>query len=489
AGREDPLLPDEERAAVDGMARRDSRMVEERRNYLAALAAAGERLLFVARADMRGQRARLASRWLLDTASALAGTRVAATTLEACTGTWFRSVPSFEAALLGDAQAASLQEHDLRDLARWRAGGRAVTSHALVGAEAALAAGFEAQRARRGRAFGRWNGYVPDAAVRSPYGGLPLSATALQGYASCPFSYFLGRLLRVAPYEVPADELTITPLTKGSLIHEVLEGFIREVAPRETPEQEWTPEERTRLQAIGAAACDAYETRGMTGRPLLWEAARGRLLADLDRFLDADQALRARFGVVPVAPEMAFGMEGEPEAHIEVGEGRVLNLRGKIDRLDRSPDGRKLVVLDYKTGSARWGYPELEGDPVHRGKLLQLPLYAAAALQREDSRTVTEVYSYYWFITEGGEFKTIGYPVGDPQRQRFEQVLSVIGDSIQDGIFPARPGTWRFGDFENCKFCDYKDLCPGDRDSAWERIRDDERLGPYVELAEPEDGA
>jgi len=44
----------------------------------------------------------------------------------------------------------------------------------------------------------------------------------------------------------------------------------------------------------------------------------------------------------------------------------ALDLGGRVDRIDRSADGRKLVVLDYKTGSRR-DYKGLTADDPDRG--------------------------------------------------------------------------------------------------------------------------
>ncbi len=81
-GREDPLLPDEVRR-VEGLAHHGERRIEERHDYLAALAAARERILCFPRADPRAQRTRLPARWLLETARALHGSELTAEGLRA----------------------------------------------------------------------------------------------------------------------------------------------------------------------------------------------------------------------------------------------------------------------------------------------------------------------------------------------------------------------------------------------------------------------
>ena len=77
-GREDPLLPDRERRDITGLVPRATRRLEERRDYLAALAAGAERVLTFPRADPRAQRKRLPARWVLESARHLAGADLSA---------------------------------------------------------------------------------------------------------------------------------------------------------------------------------------------------------------------------------------------------------------------------------------------------------------------------------------------------------------------------------------------------------------------------
>ncbi len=481
--RDDPLLPDGERRQA-GVQLRSRRAVEERRDYLAALAAGAERVLLFPRADMRGQRARLPGRWLLDSASALAGEHVFASELDRhAAASWFHSVPSFEWAVAGEGEPALVQEYDLRSLLRWRGAGRDLAEHYLAGQEPALAGGLAARLARRSRAFTRWDGHVPAAAARSPFAAdTVVSPTSLQSWAECPFRYFLGHMLRVAEHETPEETLRISALDKGSLVHRALDRFFHEVPERTAPDEPWTPEERARLEAIGEQECDDAERSGIAGRPLMWEAERARILRDLGGFLDRDEELRLRLGTVQVASELAFGMDGAAPVTVEVAPGRRVRLRGRVDRVDRSPDGERLVVIDYKTGAVWSAHDRLDEDPVSGGLLLQLPVYAAAARERYRADVVE---SRYWFVTERGEFAERGYVVDAARSERFQEALHAIGEGIEGGVFPLRPGPEARGVHEHCRSCPYTTLCPGDRGRNWQRKRDAPEIAGYLELAEP----
>ncbi|MFQ5381754.1 MAG: PD-(D/E)XK nuclease family protein, partial [Dehalococcoidia bacterium] len=481
--REDPLLPDAERR-IAGLEPRSRQAVGERRDYLAALASARSRTLIFPRADLRGQRARLPSRWLLETASELAGEHIAASGIDRYAGRpWFRAVPSFEWSLRQEGEPAQVQEYDLRSLLRWREAGRDAAGHFLAAAEPALANGFALQRARRSGRFTRWDGFVPAAAGHSPFAGRTVSPTALQTWAECPFRYFLAHLLHVPELDRPELELGISPLHEGSLVHQALDRFLRAVPPRTEAEQPWTDEERARMRQIGREECTRAESAGVSGHALLWEIDRHRILRDLDRFLDHDEELRRRHGTVPIASELAFGLDGEEVLTIEAGDGQIIHLRGKIDRVDRTLDGSRLVVIDYKTGTVWDIHRKLRDDPVQGGRLLQLPVYAAAARRRYGQ---TEVESFYWFVSERGGFASYGYELDAAREQRFAAVLDTIARGMGDGIFPLRPGPQRQSDHEHCHFCPYADLCPTDRSATWQRKRGASQIAVYREMVEPE---
>jgi ATP-dependent DNA helicase UvrD/PcrA len=116
-----------------------------------------------------------------------------------------------------------------------------------------------------------------------------------------------------------------------------------------------------------------------------------------------------------------------------------LRLTGRIDRVDRHPDG-SYEVIDYKTGSAKRA-TELQRD-------LQLGVYALAA--REVFRFDPLSLSYYYLETS--ERVTVDKP-----RERLEedrQTIVKVADGIRNELFPARP------DRMKCAGCDFRLLCP-----------------------------
>jgi ATP-dependent helicase/nuclease subunit B len=492
--RDDPVLPERDRDAAgsDGVARRLVHRAEERRDYLAALAAAPERVLTFPRADTRAQRKRLPSRWLVESAEILAGRRFGAEELTTFGATsWLHVIPSFEAGVCGGAEPGSVGEYDLRDFRAWRSARRPLARHPVVAGDPRLAAGVAAVDARRSRRFTPFDGVVGATPALRPSPEQPLSPTSLEDWARCPFRYLLGRVLRLRELERPEETDTISALERGSLVHAVLEEFVKTAAPRTSPGQRWSSEERAQLLAIGERQCDVAEAAGITGRPLQWRLERRRILRDLATVLTSDEHVRAELGVVPSASgqEVDFGRGGRPPLVVTLPDGRAVAFRGRIDRIDRSVDGSRAVVLDYKTGAPARDDPL---DELRAGRRLQLPVYALAADALAGDDAAKETHAYYWYLARPGVDGLHGYELDDEALGEFHDVLATILDGVEDGVFPAYPGAPR-GDrrgretFDNCAYCPFDRVCPPGRDDLWERKRDDPVAAGFRALVEPGD--
>ena len=471
--RDDALIPERERLAAGGALRpRGVTYAEEERDVRAVLASAGTAVVTFPAADQRNQRAQQPAALLAD----LDGERV--------------DVDSFEWWLADGRPPATISELDLAELLRARHAGVPVGQLPLVRA-AGLERGLLAASSRARGDFDVWSGSVGRFPELADDLQRPRSPTGLQQWATCPFSYFLGKVLGLRELEDPGEAETISAMDRGTLVHLVLERFFRERLGRQA-DAAWTARDYEELLAVADDVESMFRARGLTGRPLLWQAEWAALRRHLRRILDADGSDERLVGVSPADVELAFGHEGEsPAVQVDVGDGRELRFGGRVDRVDRSPDGRKLVVLDYKTGSAR-NYGVIDADHadhdiVARGTLLQLPIYALAAKARFPD--ADDVEAYYWFIGQRGAIEMKGGQVDADATERFESVVRTIVDGIEEGLFPARPGDddWRPGigaTHTNCCFCEFDHLCSSTRGEQWLTIRTREELAPYVELAE-----
>ncbi len=473
---------------------RSERVHDDHRHYLAALAAASDQtVLFYPRGDLRQSLERVPSRWLLDTVEARVGRRVYADELAELDHGWLSDEASFVAALSRLEFPASAHEYDLRSVFDHDRAGRRLDDHELADRDPVFERGLELVRARRSPRFTRFDGNLAHLPLPSPADpDQVVSPTRLETWAACPHHYLFRHVLRVEPVELPDAQLRISPLDRGNIVHHTLDAFVRSVlgrpaSERPGPGDRWTPADHALLRDLALEECRHYEQRGLVGRALFWRRDRRQILRDLQLFLVHDDELRRELRTRPLQSELGFGLPdaAQPPVALALADGRALRFRGSADRVDRADDG-SLVVIDYKTGSAR-AYAKLSADdPDASGTRLQLPVYAAAAAEAFGSPSGPTLAAY-WFVSERSRFAWVGYHVDRAVQARIEDVLAVIVDGIERGVFCARPAeetSWR--GWVDCAYCDPDGLGTRDRRLEWERKRHAPELAGYLALAEPE---
>ena len=500
--RDDPLIPERDReragSSAAGFPVQQQRKDDERYDYLAALATAPDFTMSYPVADPVGQRENFPSRWFLEEASRLERTPVFTSTLPQLSGRpWITVITSMRSSLATTRTGSHADRHDynMERLQTWKAAGLNTISHPLTQGNL-LAASIHLSNAREEREFTEWDGNlsVSDANFASMLTDRPQSPTSLERWAKCPFSYFLGSVLRLSAEDDPEDIYDITPLERGSLVHAILEDFI-EAARNEGslpgPSEAWSAGHRTELRRIAEEHFAAAEARGVTGKAVLWQIARDEMLIDFDAFLDEDLRMRRQYGVSPIGVEAEFGIgsTGWQPAGLTLPGGDRVTFRGKIDRVDASESGDRVIVLDYKTGGS-YSYRKLKDDPIDRGQRLQLAIYSIAARQALGKNA--DVSAAYWFVTSGGKFELMPAPPVNIEdegvMERFSEGISTIVGGIRNGLFPANPGAGDPNDSynreTNCRFCDFKTLCPSRRDVQWNRKRSTPQLADYVRLSD-----
>ena len=485
---EDPLLPEYVRARVlmGALPLRREDQLRERRDYLAALAGGERRRLSYSRVDPVTRRPQYPSPWLLEAASTLAGERVSSERLHTYDAPWLTVIESMEDALrlAEGGRAADGHEYNVLALARWQRTGTRLRWHPLGADGGPLGRALAMESARATNRLTEWDGYVGGIADSSRRLGGTLSQvispTRLEAWATCPYRHFLGNVLNLSAWETPEDVLTISPLERGSLVHAILEQFIKEAmdAGAPSPHEGWTPLQRERLREIAQETFREAERRGVTGRRVLWEVAQEDILQDLERFLDDDERYRADEGMQPRYAEYAFGFDGPPVAMALPG-GSEVRFRGFIDRVDVAQDGLRAVVMDYKTGSSRQ-YQKMEDDPLMAGKRLQLPVYALAV--RETLLPDAALRAEYLFISANGGY--IRVPVTlDAIEVQFRNTVQAIAEGVRGGVFPANPGPPGFDGPENCRYCDFQRICPTNKLALWARKGDSPQAAAYRMLS------
>ena len=493
---DDPILPERLLGNLGDegtLGRAAEREAQDRRSYLCALSAGRSVVLSYPRAEPGGQREQYPSPWLLEAARDLYGAPVSSDELTRLSGEpWLTVIESVQHGLdlAGKSRAADEHDYDLASLHEWRKTRRGLRGHFLADEEPLGRALYMEGQRLSGR-FTAWDGDVSAVAgvsrrLSRQREGV-LSPTGLERWATCPYRYFLGDVLRISALDAPADELSISPLDKGSLVHRILEQFMRESMESgdvPAPGKAWSAGRGKRMREIAEREFEAAERAGKSGRRLLWRVAKQEILEDLDRFLLEDERWRSG-GWTTMAVEQRFGAPNRDQlqaAKVELPGGPVVTFRGMIDRVDVSEDGETAIVIDYKTGGTS-AFRDMNKDPLDRGRRLQLPVYAAAV--RATPGIPDGASGFFWFVTSRGRFEKVEVDLDeDALKERFESVVAIVSSGIAAGTFPARPGAGDRGNWRNCRFCDFDRICPSNRLRLWEGKKRDGALAQYTELAE-----
>jgi RecB family exonuclease len=306
-----------------------------------------------------------------------------------------------------------------------------------------------------------------------------LSATRLETFARCPRRYFFESVLGVVPRPVSVRLLGPDVREYGSLVHRILERYVRAQIGRRPGEGADDPFAVASVLAIAEEELKAFEADGLAGPGPAWRVEQVRLRRELRTFALADRAWRQREGVVTVGVEEPFGQAGSVPVSVDVPGRQPVHFRGTIDRVDETAAGQR-IVTDYKTGSPH-RYRKIEKDHFQEGSAVQLPVYALAVGVTDEG----PVRSDYWCVSERGEFRRFGFEVTSKEVEVLRTVVDVLSETLESGHFPANPGgprTYRHG---QCDFCPFDRVCPADRQRSWDRVKRDASLSRLAALMEP----
>jgi len=277
-----------------------------------------------------------------------------------------------------------------------------------------------------------------------------LSAGALESYAACPVKWFVERELAPERFEPEPDAIA-----RGSYMHSALEQLVRRLGSAVTP---------ATLAHAGEILGEVLPELGEAIAPGRPEGVRAGALraieADLRRYLTHEAADGG--GWDPRGIELRFGFDDDRESlpALVLGSGTdEIQLRGLIDRVDVDPAGRRAIVRDYKSGSAR---PEHQGARWQADGQLQVALYMLAVRQLLGLEPVAGLYQ----PLGGGDLRARGIylrdvPVGvrvfATDARSPEDLERQLGDAIERAL--ALAARLRAGELEPCPATCSRDGC------------------------------
>lgn len=349
-------------------------------------------------------------------------------------------------------------------------------------------------------------GRLTRSAVDLLYGKrVPMSASRMDKYKSCHFSYFMQYGLSAKPRKKAGFAAT----DYGTFVHYVLEHILQEREEGSVPTR----------QEVSAVVARYVEEKlgGLEG-----ETARFRyLFARLEKTVYAvvknvcEELDRSDFK--PIAFELGFGTKDAPLPPVELTvDGVTVSVTGLVDRVDGwEKDGRLyLRVVDYKTGRKSFDFTDLwnglglqmllylftlqdKGKELFGGReavpagVLYLPArdepvagsrsMTEAERQKAVDRQLirkglvlddADVLAAMEHVGDGFRFlplkvRTSGEVTGDALvsaerlgklKRHTQQILESIAQELAAGKISADP-FWEGEDRNACKWCDYAAAC------------------------------
>lgn len=272
-----------------------------------------------------------------------------------------------------------------------------------------------------------------------------ISASQANAFVSCPYRYYARAMLGLAALDEVSDEAGKRDY--GEVVHGILEAFHRE-----------------------------WSRRGTQADPRAEDARREQCLRDLSEAMFAERiaanpdylAWRARW--MPLVPRYVAWWrkwtdqgwrfaeaEVERQLILEIDAQWTLTLRGRVDRVDRHVDGRRMAILDYKARRKE----DLRNELAEPGEDVQLPFYRLLLRGPQDEQET--VLASYLSVDRARVDRVSPEQALDPLSQAVADRLIANFRDLREGA-PMRAQ----GIEQVCRRCDMRGIC---RRGAWAEIQ------------------
>ena len=207
---------------------------------------------------------------------------------------------------------------------------------------------------------------------------LNTSISRLEKYRSCPFSYYLQYGLRLKEKE----QLKIQSFNTGSFMHETIDEFFDYVKQEDLNLAELEEEQ---IFKIVSKIVDEDLNLGKnfaftaTAKYKVLVRRLKKIVSKALKYI-IETIIHSDFNIE--GTEIEFGKKEKYKPIVlEIGEGKKVEITGKIDRIDtaNSEDGKYLRIIDYKSSAKN-----IDLNEVYAGLQIQLLTYTDAICKEED---------------------------------------------------------------------------------------------------------
>jgi len=319
--------------------------------------------------------------------------------------------------------------------------------------------------------YSEWDGISLQLKSTDKNNNFEFPVTDLEGYAKCPFRYWIEKVLNIAPLEEPEMVVEIPPHVTGSIIHKVLEDVYENTYVGRGKADESCNIENIQEFARTSLYNEVDRWVGRCPAPqVIWDMTVFRLQTRLKNFLRTDMEDMEFYKVKSterrISGNLIFGT-GSTEFSVKI--------KGSIDRIDESSDCRLIRIVDYKTGRAPTKPDQFKG-----GRRLQLPLYLKAMFQESPDYDRENSTAEYIQIKSNGDKKHYGITgqVLIDRDEDLKNILETITEGISDNYYPPIP------EDSNCPICPVSPACNRFSRSKYFNVTNDPRIERMISLRE-----
>ncbi|MDR0952803.1 MAG: exodeoxyribonuclease V subunit gamma [Elusimicrobiota bacterium] len=267
-----------------------------------------------------------------------------------------------------------------------------------------------------------------------------ISPNALQLLYKCPAKYFFSEISDKE--DRPLERGALASTEKGTLYHLILEDFYKYLHEKDLASRLFTHGALDILDGFINKYLNE-ETRKKNGiYPLMWQVITTKMTEHLRHLVSYDLEAVQEFW-----QPTYFEQKDTTEA---IFNNMPLKLRGKIDRIDISKNGKHYRIIDYKTKKESGDITKV----IFNNAVLQPPLYFEMAQKFAPLKDKTPVEMTLLALEEDGSpDKTLGFDKYLSIKERFGQMIAAILQETKEGILPITPNK------TSCNNCRFETIC------------------------------
>ena len=266
------------------------------------------------------------------------------------------------------------------------------------------------------------------------------SPSALRELFNCPLQYFFSRITDQGPDIASRGNLAAN--IQGTIYHNILENFYKHLISKKGAEVFKTITWPDMENLFGNFLEEEFENpdyRKYGLYPLIWEILKQEIKETLSAFLKKDLTDIQETGFYP------YLFEKQKSAQLNI-QGKTFAVSARVDRIDKKSDCQEMRAVDYKKSYDKIKMPE----SIYAKGILQPPLYLEIAQAREEGTLTSASLAFIEKATE--HFDTLTADAFRKYQNSFDTMLAFLHELTLEGIFPIRQ-------HDNCKYCNFKDIC------------------------------